>query len=53
MFTLNLHWEQVAKLEIHDIDYRFHGRNADRVTFKVEFVDEKQYARALEILIRR
>ena len=52
MFTLNLHWEQIARLELYDIDYMFHGRNADGVTFKVEFVDNIHYAKALEILIR-
>ena len=53
MFALNLHWEQIARLELYDIEYKLHGRNADGVTFKVEFVDNIQYARALEILIRR
>lgn len=52
MFTLNLHWEQVAKLEMYDIQYKLHGRNDDRVTFKVEFPNEQDYAKALEILIR-
>lgn len=53
MYQLNLHWEQVAALELADIEYTLHGRNQDRVTFKVEFPNEKQFAAALELLIRR
>lgn len=52
MFHLNLFLEQIAKLELHNIYYILHGRNADGVTFKVEFEDSKEYTKALEILIR-
>lgn len=53
MYTLNLHLDQVAALELADVEYVLHNRNLDGVTFKVEFVDINSYTRALEILIRR
>lgn len=53
MFHLNLFLEQIAALELRDIEYIMHGRNADGVTFKVEFHNDKEYVKALEILIRR
>lgn len=52
MFELNLHFSQIARLELYDIKYVMHGRNADGVTFKVELPNEQEYTRALEILIR-
>lgn len=53
MFQLNLFLEQVATLELHDIDYVLHQRNADGVTFRVEFKDNNEFAKALGILIGR
>lgn len=53
MFQLNLFLEQIATIELHDIRYVMHGRNADGIAFKVEFPDEHEFAKALEILIRR
>ena len=53
MFSLNLFLEQIAALELVDIQYTMHGRNADGVTFRVEFPNDKEFTKALEILIRR
>jgi hypothetical protein len=53
MFRLNLFLNQIAQLELQDIIYVMHDRNADGVTFSVEFPNEREFARALEILIRR
>lgn len=52
MFKLNLHLSQIAALELFDVEYKLHERNPDGITFTVEFANEKDYAKALEILIR-
>lgn len=53
MYRLNLYLEQIAVLELNDIIYLMHRRNADGITFKVEFHTERELARAITLLIGR
>lgn len=53
MFKLNLFLEQVAKLELKDVQYTLHGRNADGITFSVEFPTDTEFTKALTILLGR
>ena len=52
MYGLNLHWNQVATLELWAINYTLLGRNPDGVTFAVRFDTEDDYIQALDRLLR-
>lgn len=53
MITLNLTLNQIAVLELYNIEYKMRHANQDGFTHCIEFQNEREYASALEVLTKR
>lgn len=53
MLTLYLTWNQIAVLELFDVEYTRLNEEPDGFTHGVGFPSEAEYSRALEVLTKR